>query len=538
MIRCEKRIPPKGEGLWSHTGMKNVLNNNFPILRKKKVSEDPNDNLLMIENSNFLQQKAKKAIVDELQKYGVKILHEFQFPQYISNEDGVYINLATKVGPILGQYIKPSTYVNEIKIKQACEVRYDPIDFRYVFACAQKFSTYLKHNQGKIIQCLQSYECLDVAVDEIKRSVDLLDNLNQNSEYFKAQVSCIVSFLPLNQPLYSSVCFGCIMSLMAKTAIIRPPTVMKSLFENLTIVSKFNNFFPNLIISYDDKNEFIQKNRSVADVVVFTGKYYNAQKVKKQFKENVLFIFNGAGHNPIVVSKDANIDKVIDSICRVCLQNQGQDCAAPNSILVHSKISNLVVNKCIQRLDLIKNCIGDYANYNNIIGPNTDCSHALKIARVLYENRNFLQYGGEINPATGLIKPTVLVKPLLEGGNFSELFAPVIILQPYETDEDLKMYFEHSNYKSHAMYVTLFGTSKYVEILIEKGLHTRDNILRDTDLHVEERGFKPYGGLGIEASCIQFYNKIIPGATLPQRDIYTYLIGPSIERTKGISISH
>lgn len=67
------------------------------------------------------------------------------------------------------------------------------------------------------------------------------------------------------------------------------------------------------------------------------------QKMGINYTENSRHLFlslNGAGHNPIVVTETANVEHAVESTLRVTLQNQGQDCAGPNAILVHdSKLS-------------------------------------------------------------------------------------------------------------------------------------------------------------------------------------------------------
>jgi lysyl-tRNA synthetase class 1 len=65
--------------------------------------------------------------------------------------------------------------------------------------------------------------------------------------------------------------------------------------------------------------------------------------------------------------------------------------------------------------------------------------------------------------------------------------------------------------------------------LSELKLHLPENIILNSDLHKEERGILPYGGLGPCASCIFYKGERIRGATLPQRDIYLYKIKPTLE---------
>ena len=140
------------------------------------------------------------------------------------------------------------------------------------------------------------------------------------------------------------------------------------------------------------------------------------------------------------------------------------------------------------------------------------------------------------------MEPTIICRPLANGGNFVESYAPLIFVQEYSTDRDLAKYFESPKYSENAMYVTLFGDSDYVAQLAERPiegrvLHTTESILRDTHLHAPgvERGTKPYGGLGFGASSVSIGGNVIPMATLPQRDIYNFVALPVLEDKGRIS---
>ncbi len=287
-------------------------------------------------------------------------------------------------------------------------------------------------------------------------------------------------------------------------------------------------YFPNLSISYEDKEAFIARRVPITDAVIFTGTPENASKVQRYFSRRTLFILNGAGHNPLVVAEDANIPLAVESALRVVLYNQGQDCAGPNAILVHEAQHKEFRAQLLNQLRTLKSKVGPYDDRNNIVGPNTDPDHSLKVSLLFKENREYCLYGGDINPVSGLIYPTVFEKPLPLGGNYKEFFAPVFYLQPYGTESVLSGYFKDPRYFPNAMYISLFGSSSYIDLLVDTPLHQPESILRDSDLHVEEKGYLPYGGQGPSASCLYIDGKRICGATLPQRDIYLYLVKPQL----------
>ncbi|MGX1187741.1 hypothetical protein AB7M29_005420 [Pseudomonas sp. F-14 TE3623] len=56
------------------------------------------------------------------------------------------------------------------------------------------------------------------------------------------------------------------------------------------------------------------------------------------------------------------------------------------------------------------------------------------------------------------------------------------------------------------------------------GKHDVDTVLNNTDLHVVEKGYNPYGGHGVAASCLYVNGVRIAKPTLPQRDIHEHLV--------------
>lgn len=361
-------------------------------------------------------------------------------------------------------------------------------------------------------------------MDEIERCVEFLERLELNRPFFERRVRCVTSYLPLNQPIYATTCFGIIPSLLADSAWLRPPTAMHGHYRKLLESLQLERFFPNLNVSFADKETFVSQTAALSDVVIFTGTPENATKVRKSYLKRTLFILNGAGHNPLVVSADASIDTAIESALRVVLYNQGQECAGPNSILVHRQVYGEFIRRLREELLKCEDYVGDYARKENIVGPNSDPDHTLKVVKMFKEYREHCTYGGEINPISGLIRPTVFERPLSLGGNYKEFFAPVFFVQSYAEDAELAGYFEHPLYAPNSMYVSLFGSSRYIDGLVASGKHDANTVLNNTDLHVVEKGYNPYGGYGVAASCLYVNGERIAKPTLPQRDIHEHLV--------------
>lgn len=418
------------------------------------------------------------------------------------------------------------------------------LNFETLNEKAKKLANLIIGRKQEIVDVLTRYETYWVAMDEIDRSLDLLLHLNENCDYFVQEIRGVATFLPSNQPLYAFSCFAVVPALMAKQVYVKAPEVMKSFFFDLVKVLEIKEQFPNILISEESREDFVTRCSStkldyttnkqvpIIDAVIFTGTTHNANLLRRRFGSDVLFIMNGAGHNPVVVSETADIPVAVESVLRLQTYNQGQDCAAPNSILVHVGVYDLFMSGLREKVKQIK--IGDYADPTVDIGPITRSDSISVIESLITKNMQWLDISteGTIHLKSRVVEPTIITRPLRKGGNYTEVFAPVFFIQKYEADFDLALYFEDPLYAPNAMYVTIFGESAYVNSLLDKKLssgeilHDASTIIRNTDLHAPgiERGVKPYGGYGRGASSLSLHGTIISLPTLPQRDLYEYIV--------------
>lgn len=276
----------------------------------------------------------------------------------------------------------------------------------------------------------------------------------------------------------------------------------------------------------------------LTEAVIFTGLPKHAHQLRSQFDRRTLFISNGAGHNPVVVSETADLAASADAVVMLCLYNQGQDCAAPNAILVARSVATPFLE--LLRQQVRDTLVGSFQDTACRVGPISDPDDLPGIAAFLTRERRWLVDGGSIDVQSGIVTPTIFRKPLREGGNYAEGYAPFIFVQEYDSDEDLACYFETAAYAEHAMYVTVYGDSPYVRLLSGREingrlLHQDDTLVFNRHLHAEgvERGTKPYGGYGPGASSVSFEGRTISKPTLPQRDIVEHLLAHDSIRSSG-----
>lgn len=425
---------------------------------------------------------------------------------------------------------------------------YSAIDFAEVNARARRYASLIETRFDRLAQVLSTYETWDVIEDEVGRAVDLLRSLEENADYFRLRVNEVASFLPRNQVLYAFTCFVVVPSFMAAEVSFRVPHSMKRFYPHLLEILEVAKFFPNVRVSHESRTGFLRERSALlvdpitndamprTDVVIFTGTPTHARQVRAVFDPRTLVIANGSGHNPVVISDDADVDKAVDAVLALQLYNQGQDCAAPNAVLVHEGVYEDVLRRL--RAELAKVAIGPYSDRNVRIGPITDTTDLVRIQQVLVRNAEWIDptTPGVIRTHESVVEPTIVAKPLAAGGSYEETFAPVIFLQSYRRDDELARYFEDTRYSPNAMYVTVFGRSDYVEGLSNrridgKVLHPPETVLRENHLHMPgvERGTQPYGGNGADASSLTINGSMIAKATLPQRDIYEQVIAPLVD---------
>jgi len=406
---------------------------------------------------------------------------------------------------------------------------------------------HIRWSKDTIISILTNYETYLVAQDEIERTLDLLENLDENSEYFQGvKVNKTVVFLPSNQPLYAFFCFAVIPSFMSLEVCVRMPKDMNGFFRQMMMAIELEDRFNNIKIIESERNEFLSQATSTridektnqkiptASAVIFTGKTKNADRMRKLFSSQTLFIANGSGHNPVIITESADIKQAIHSVLKLQLYNQGQDCAAPNSILVYRKIYDIFLTELKKALSKVG--IGNYRDSNTLVGPITKLDNLKQIQNILIKNYQWIDgdIGAVIDIKKKIVFPVIIKKPLEHGGNYTESFAPVFFIQKYENENELSLYFENDTYRKNAMYLTIFGKSTYFEDKIKNDLFFQKNygiIIQNTNLHASgvERGVNQYGGYGRGASYLSINGIVRPQPTLPQRDIYEILIKKNME---------
>jgi predicted nucleotidyltransferase len=382
------------------------------------------------------------------------------------------------------------------------------------------YAEHLQQNQAEIEQVMTAYQSNSVTADEIKRSVECLTSLGEIEHYLNHRTRRVCTFFPLNLPIYSLVLFAVIPSLVADEVFLRPPQKMIPVFTKLLTSLSLPQHFPNIHVCTCDREKFVGDYVADADVTIFTGKESNARDVFQKTKKDSVLLFNGWGCNPIVVGRDADIQLAATKSAEAKLFNSGQDCAGPDNILVHRDVAEQFLAHLRQLVERAK--VGDYSDPEVVVGKIAEESALVQLASFLVKHQNRIIYGGMIDFPKGIVYPTIIVEDLAESANYDEFFSPIFYINIYDHDAQLATYFDHPRYATNDMYVSLFGTSAYVDGL------KRSIVLKEQTILDVERGNSAYGGNSFGASFVATGRKIEARPILVPKEISQFVQATSL----------
>lgn len=174
--------------------------------------------------------------------------------------------------------------------------------------------------------------------------------------------------------------------------------------------------------------------------VSFTGSVETGKKVNltaaKDFTHCTLEL---GGKNTVAVLKDGNIDHVVASLFNTGYLHQGQICAAPERVYVHSSKIKELTDKLAQQLSAAP--MGSPLDENVFFGPVSNKPQYQKLCAVLEKARkeSRILFGGKVIEGKGYyIEPTIIqASSATETLMQEETFGPIISFMPYEEEDEL-----------------------------------------------------------------------------------------------------
>jgi aldehyde dehydrogenase (NAD+) len=357
----------------------------------------------------------------------------------------------------------------------------------------------IKEKKPELTALLSTYESHETIADELWRSVDCFEAIAKNPQHIPyGTVDMMCTFFPVNLPLYSLTVFAIVPGFMSKELFVRPPLLMDAIIREVADILELPTRMPQLKFINMERDLFREAYVSISDVILFTGRYENAMIIEESCKPDSLFIYNGAGVNPVVVTATADIPLAVRKTIEMRVFNSGQDCAGSDGVLVHEEIADDFTNTLLLELQKVK--VGDYSDPEVRVGSLVKVDHVPVVKDFFATNKEQIIFGGTIDDTRKLVYPTVIKKDIraIDYMTYAEFFAPVFFVVTYHTDTDLKKFFSEEKYTDRAMFVSFFSKNP-PPFDIPNTVVLQNKIVNDV-----ERGAEPYGGYGPKANYISY----------------------------------
>lgn len=376
-----------------------------------------------------------------------------------------------------------------------------PIAFSDRLTALQDLVGLLTERRSEVLRILTEVSNHKTATEEIDASIEALEGaVAEVIRYAPPAVDQISVLMPSNIPLYSYILYLVIPSLYSRRLVFRPSRMIEDQTRKLHELLSAEHGLP-IVLDGSGQREFMEHQGVRSDVLVFTGTYENAERIRADLPKGKLFCFFGQGVNPFIVGADADLGKAVDGLLQVRMLNSGQDCFGPDVVFVDAAVSARFLNLLCRKVEALRyGALDDpLADY----GPMFYQEAFESTLDYLRGKREFLAAGSQINFMDSHLRPTVLIHPTDTTFLPPELFAPVFNVVPFTTQEWLHTMLKHAYFAERAMAASVFGSlPETVELL-----RPRHTVSVDETLIEVEDGNKPFGGKGIRANYVSLGKK-------------------------------
>ena len=324
------------------------------------------------------------------------------------------------------------------------------------------------------------------------RNTGLLKNKKAYVQYDPLGVIGIIS--PWNYPLVIPTTIISEALLAGNNVILKPS-------EHTSLIIKFLKKIWDEKIGYKNAFQVIYGAGNVGqmlvesdknDLICFTGSTAVGKKIAKLCAENLKpVILELGGKDPMIILKDANQRRALESALFGGLSNAGQACISVEQIFIESEIFDEFTNQISDRIKNMKagndkdddiGCIITPENYKKINFHLTELDKNTKIIKGNNENNKFY------------IAPTIVINPAEDSKIVNEeTFGPIILLRSFNDDIDL---IKKINKTGYGLSASIFGENKKrINQIIEK-IKTGNMSINDVFSHYGIASL-PFGGEGI-----------------------------------------
>lgn len=189
--------------------------------------------------------------------------------------------------------------------------------------------------------------------------------------------------------------------------------------------------------------------------ISFTGGTNTGRQIAKtaapMFKKLSLEM---GGKNPNIIFADCDFEQMLKTTIRSSFSNQGQICLCGSRIFVERSIYARFRDEFVERTRLLH--VGDPKSPNTRLGAVVSKDHQEKILsyiRLAEEEGGTILCGGKVPEVNKRCKNGYFVEPTIIEGlafdcrtNMEEIFGPVVTIMPFDTEEEVMLYANATEY--------------------------------------------------------------------------------------------
>lgn len=336
-----------------------------------------------------------------------------------------------------------------------------------------------------------------------------LDEVTRNRPSLRGSLA---AFMPSNILLYSYVLYQLVPSLFVERLRFRPAS---SVSDQTIRLHRMLEPLHGIPVTSDTSSQrvFLDSVIGADDVVVFTGTYQNAEKIRPQLAPDQLFLFLGSGINPFVVAPGADVADAVRDAVDIRLLNAGQDCLAPDIFFVHKDLLDEFLDGIIVELGQLR--YGPYDDPDAGYGP-IFYEGALESAALhLYRHRGDIVHGGAIDFRARRIEPAVLLSEFSARPSFIEFFTPIFNLVGYEDAAAMGRLLADGSFAERALGASVYGNAPELVTILSR----RHTVTVGSTLLSIDDGNRPFGGGGPMANYASWGGSLSPRPILISAEV-------------------
>ncbi len=322
-----------------------------------------------------------------------------------------------------------------------------------------------------------------------KRVLPALLNFPSSEYIYKDPYGAVLIISPWNYPFQLAIAPLISAIACGNTVVLKPSELTPNTSKLLaTIISKI--FKPEHVLVLEGNAEtatnLLQLNW---DYIFFTGSVNVGKTVAKAAAKHLTPVtLELGGKNPCIIDQTADVKLSAKRIVWGKFLNAGQTCIAPDYILIKASIKNEFYEALKNEITIAYGSNPEKStDYTRIINK-----HNFERLKSFLDNETII-YGGETNPETNYISPTVLDESKRSSKVMKEeIFGPILPVISYSSFKDIEEII-YNYQKPLALYI--FSTNAKFQTKLLNNFSFGGGAINDTIIQFTNHRL-PFGGVG------------------------------------------